>query len=172
MLRSPARLPGVSSRFSKKICFKASCMGTPQHSLIVCSPWACCCAEFSQVTASCFQPLEQQAAKNRARNVAQAAAAVCGKQHYMCDRQQQEQQRLCQATQQGLRRWMQAAAAAGEADVWHALWGGSTADLEGMLGRAFAAGFGASLEESTLQHYVSTRHRCLLRVLSHGDRFA
>jgi hypothetical protein len=114
-----------------------------------------CCAEFSQATANCFQPLEQQAANPRARHVAQAAA-VCGKQHHLFNRQQQEQQQLCQATQQGLSRWIQAAAAAGEADVWRALWGGSTADLEGLFGRAFAAGFGANLEESTLQHYVST----------------
>jgi hypothetical protein len=44
--------------------------------------------------------------------------------------------------------------------MWRDLCAGSTAALEEVLSRAFAAGFGSSLEESTLQHYVSLLAAC------------
>jgi hypothetical protein len=139
---------------------------------LTCLRSRCCCSaaaaaaaasEFSQATVSCFDPLEQQAAKNRVKSVAQTAATAVGKQHYnFHSTQQQQQVELCPATQQGLKHWVQASQAAGIADIWPDLWAGSAADLEGVLSKAFAAGFGQDLEESTLQHYVSTTGEQLL----------
>jgi len=67
--------------------------------------------------------------------------------------QQQQQVQLCSATQQGLKHWLQVSKASG-ADVWPELRAGSAADLENIVSRAISAGFGAHLEESSLQHYV------------------
>lgn len=81
-------------------------------------------------------------------------ASAYGKKHFIFNSTQQ-QLLLCPATQQGLKHWVQAAQAANADDIWRDLRSGSAADLEEVLGKAFAAGFGSSLEESTLQHYVS-----------------
>jgi hypothetical protein len=109
--------------------------------------------EFSRATANCFDPLEQQAARVRARSVVQAVAPAFGKQHYIFNTQQAQQDQgqqqqlvLCPATQQGLKHWAQASQAAAADDIWCDLWAGSTAALEEVLSRAFAAGFGSSLE--------------------------
>jgi transcription initiation factor TFIID subunit TAF12 len=92
------------------------------------------------------------------KNVVQAVAAACGKQHYTFNTQQQQQQQqpqqLCPATQQGLKHWMQVAQASG-VDVPE-LWSADAAALESILNRAFAADYGKNLEGSTLQHYVRT----------------
>jgi hypothetical protein len=75
--------------------------------------------EFSLATGNRFDPLEQNAARARARGVIQAAATAWGKtivclnstqQHL----QQQQQQRLDAATQQGIKHWLQASTAAVE----------------------------------------------------------
>jgi hypothetical protein len=97
----------------------------------------------------------------KARIVAQAVATACGKQHYIFQSMQQQQQQvqLSPATQQGLKHWMQVSQSAGVADILPDLWAGNAAGLEDIIGRAFAAGFGRDLEESTPQQYVRTSRK-------------
>ena len=133
------------------------------HYLSLVAAAAAVSTEFSQATVNCFDPLEQSAARSRLRSVVQAAATECGKHHYhFHSTPQQQQVQLCPATQQGLKHWLQAAQVAGAADIWLELWAGHAADLEQIISKAFAAGFCAHLEESTMQHYVrALRRPCL-----------
>lgn len=124
-------------------------------------------AEFSQATASCCDLLEVAAARARVRASFEPAATVWGSQASLISgKGQQQAVQLCPATVQGLKHWRQVQAAAGE-ELWEDLWGSNAAKLEEFISKAFAAGFGAHLEQSTLQHYVGGCHR-LLRVAAAG----
>jgi len=129
---------------------------------VLCCCWCwCSCTEFSQATANCCDLLEVAAARARVRASFEPAAAAWGEQASLISSHQQQQQQavqLCPATLQGLKHWRQVQGAASQ-ELWGDLWSSNAAKLEGLVSKAFAAGFGAHLEQSTLQHYVSGGHR-------------